>query len=70
MSVNISDQIINVLKNGPMQIDEIAFRVRSTKTIVSEMLSRLEKVKIVKQTNVDYYELNKQNEFDLLRMFS
>jgi len=70
MGPNLSDSIIQVLKGGPMRMEEIAFRVRSSKAEVNENIGRLEKVKIVREKSPGVYELSKRSDIDLSRMYS
>ncbi len=65
-----SGAIINVLEESfsPLAADEIAFRTRITRSIIEEVLLRLTRTKIVKETE-GKYKLNTQNEFDSSRMF-
>lgn len=72
MSVtNINEIVIDVLKqqDKPVGIEEIAFRARTSKSIVYEILQRLEKAKIVTQTAVDTYQIDRQNKFSFQEMY-
>ena len=66
-TVNVSEAVIDVLKKqpNPITIDELAFRTRTTRSILSDILYRLTRTKVVKET-FGRYELNAQNEFDLM----
>ncbi len=69
-ATNTSEAILSVLKgnNKPMNADEIAFRARTSRTIINEILERMLRVKMVRQT-AGGYQLNQQNEYDLLQAF-
>ena len=67
---NTSEAILNVLKGNskPMNADEIAFRTRTTRTIINEILERMLRVKMVRQT-AGGYQLNESKEYDLIQAF-
>ncbi len=69
-SANTSEAVMNVLKSNtkPLNVDEIAFRTRTGRSIITEVLERLLKIKVVRQTELGY-QLNQQQEYDLLRAF-
>lgn len=71
MATNISETVMNVLQkqDKPLAIDEIAFRARSTPSAIHDILDRFKKASIVKETDDNKYQLNEQNDFDLLKMY-
>ena len=66
-TLNVSAAVIDVLKkqHDPITIDELAFRTRTTRSILNDILYRLTRTKVVKEIS-GKYELNAQNEFDLM----
>lgn len=61
-----SEAIINVLKkeDKPLVIDEIAFKTRSSRSVVNEVMDRLQKAKIVTEDE-NKYSLNNTNDYEL-----
>lgn len=62
----MSEAIIDVLKKGdkPMVIDEIAFRARTSRSAINEVMTRLQKAKIIVETEDDKFRLNSQDDYD------
>lgn len=70
-AINVSKAILDILEeqNKPIEIDELAFRIRTTPSRIYEILNRLKEAKVVKQKN-DGFVLNKEtNEINLLNMY-
>lgn len=70
-TINVSKAILDILEeqNKPIEIDELAFRIRTTPPRIYEILNRLKEAKVVKQKN-DGFVLNKEtNEINLLNMY-
>lgn len=61
----ISEAIIEVLKrqDKPIKIDEIAFRTRTSRSAINDVLNRLRKAGIVIE-NEETYRLNNQGNYD------
>lgn len=55
--MDITKAILNVLQklNKPMGVDEIAFRIRSTSSVVKEQLEKLSEAHLVKRLDTDYF---------------
>ncbi len=54
--MDITKAILNVLQklNKPIGVDEIAFRIRSTSSVVKEQLEKLSEARLVKRIDTDY----------------
>jgi predicted transcriptional regulator len=54
--IDITKAILNVLQklNKPIEVDEIAFRIRSTSTIVMEQLEKLAEAHMVRKSDAAY----------------
>ena len=54
--MDLSKAILNVLQqlNKPLGVEEIAFRIRSTSTVVKEQLEKLSEVHLVKRIDAGY----------------
>ena len=54
--MDLSKAILNVLQklNKPIGVDEIAFRIRSTSSVVREQLEKLSEAHLVKRVDTDY----------------
>ncbi len=52
-AINVSKAILDILEeqNKPIEIDELAFRIRTTPSRIYEILNRLKEAKVVKQKN-------------------
>ena len=59
MLYDLSTAILNVLRRlrKPVEVDEIAFRVRSTSTLVQERLDSLYDAKLVKKIDDTHFEI-------------
>lgn len=66
----ISEAIIDVLKRQeqPIEINEIAFKTRTSRSAINDVLARMTKAKIV-IANDNKYTLNSQNDYDFSTMF-
>lgn len=66
----ISEAIIEVLKRQekPIDLKELAFKIRTSPSAIGDVLNRLQKAKIVIETDRQY-QLNKQENFDLSDMY-
>jgi predicted transcriptional regulator len=55
-TIDLTKPILNVLQklDRPTEVDEIAFRVRSTPTIVREELEKMEEANLVKKEGGGY----------------
>ncbi len=65
MFQDLTTSILNVLNRlkTPTEVDEIAFRVRSTPTIVKEHLELLYDAHLVKKTDDTHFEIVKDSNF-------
>lgn len=54
--MDLTKAILNVLQklNKPIGVDEIAFRIRSTSSVVKEQLEKLSEARLVKRIDTDY----------------
>jgi len=54
--MDLTKAILNVLQklNKPIGVDEIAFRIRSTSSVVKEQLEKLSEAHLVKRIDADY----------------
>ena len=54
--MDITKAILNVLQklNKPIGADEIAFRIRSTSSVVKEQLEKLSEARLVKRIDTGY----------------
>ena len=54
--MDLTKAILNVLQklNKPIGVDEIAFRIRSTSSVVKEQLEKLSEAHLVKRIDTDY----------------
>ena len=68
---NIANAILTILNriNKPVETDEIAFRVRSTPSIVREQLNTLEKEELV-QKEGDKYSIKENKKRNLESIFN
>ena len=54
--MDLTKAILSVLQklNKPIGVDEIAFRIRSTSSVVKEQLEKLSEARLVKRIDTDY----------------